>query len=150
MDIVLKQKLSKIFPGTELVIALSGGITKHEYRIEVEENEDDAVLTNESVVITVTVIGEYELEQDYICEILPIINAGNPEGWLLQRPDLITKTAGERSQYLLSDTARRGKTLFVVITSDNTDVTYLYNELDEDEIEIETSIPLLFHPSIAS
>ncbi len=61
MDIVHKQKLSKIFPDVELVIALSGGITKHEYRIEVEENEDDAVLTNESVVITVTVI---EIQRD--------------------------------------------------------------------------------------
>lgn len=150
MDIVHKQKLSKIFPDVELVIALSGAITKHEYRIEVEENEDDVVLANESVVITVTVIGEYELEKDYICEIMPIINVGNPEAWFLQRPDLITKIVGELPQYLLSDTARRGRTLFVAIASDNTDVTYLYNELDEDGFEEEASIPLLFQPSIAS
>jgi hypothetical protein len=141
MEIVHSQKLSKIFPDTQVIVALSNALLKKNYRIKIEESKDKEAIYSilDHASVTVSITGDDGMVEDFIDEINPQLECEYPEGFQWAHPELVVKPE-EDGYFYLSTIARRGGTLFVTFTDDTSSVLFIATDAKGKEVLIPLSV----------
>lgn len=142
MEIVYKQKLTKIFPGVDLVIALSNGVLKKSYHIRVDEKKESGQLysLDDCVEITVTTTDHNEVETDHVSTIFPQLYLDeDADAFAKDYPHLVVKPR-EEGPYFLSAEARRSGTMFLTLTNETSSTMFLHNDAKNDDEEMMISL----------